>query len=202
MLAVTLTLMAQDTKLSATTLMFLDELNGKVSFTPDAKQIRKLGAKPDELRATTKRFIALPDTIGDEVYISAFITLGDASAEPAVEALGVQLRARFDGGLYTALIPVYKIEELAELDAVVNIEVATIMESTTVTAREKTNVDDVLTYSESARAAGLPNAYDGSGVVLGITDTGVDFQHIAFKDANGNYRMKRAYVYDGETVHR
>jgi minor extracellular serine protease Vpr len=64
-------------------------------------------------------------------------------------------------------------------------------------ARKKTNVDDVLTHSADAVTAGLPNAYDGSGVLLGVIDTGIDFQHIAFKDASGNSRIKRAYVYDG-----
>lgn len=34
-------------------------------------------------------------------------------------------------------------------------------------------------------------------MVLGVIDTGIDFQHKAFKDANGNYRLKRAYVYNG-----
>ena len=34
-------------------------------------------------------------------------------------------------------------------------------------------------------------------MVLGIVDTGIDFQHIAFKDKDGNSRIKRAYIYNG-----
>ena len=36
-------------------------------------------------------------------------------------------------------------------------------------------------------------------MVLGVIDTGIDFQHIAFKDKNGNSRIKWAYVYDGKS---
>ena len=43
----------------------------------------------------------------------------------------------------------------------------------------------------------LQQGYDGKGVVLGVIDTGIDFQHIAFKDKDGNSRIKRAYVYNG-----
>lgn len=42
--------------------------------------------------------------------------------------------------------------------------------------------------------APLPQAYDGSGVIMGIIDTGTDFTHPDFKDALGNSRIK--YLWD------
>lgn len=101
--------------------------------------------------------------------------------------------------LLTTLIPVEKIEAVADIATVSRINVASKMQTFTDAAREVSNVDDVLTYSTDARSAGLPNAYDGTGVLLGVIDTGIDFQHIAFKDKNGNSRIKRAYVYNGST---
>lgn len=41
---------------------------------------------------------------------------------------------------------------------------------------------------------GLPQAYDGTGVVAGVFDSNFDFTHPAFLDANGNTRVK--YYYD------
>ena len=55
-------------------------------------------------------------------------------------------------------------------------------------------------FSNDAIASGLLKKYDGTGVVLGVIDTGIDFQHIAFKDKNGNSRIKRAYVYNGSSA--
>lgn len=41
---------------------------------------------------------------------------------------------------------------------------------------------------------GLPQAYDGTGVVAGVFDSSFDFTHPAFLDADGNTRVK--YYYD------
>ena len=39
-------------------------------------------------------------------------------------------------------------------------------------------------------AAPLAQAYDGSGIILGFIDTGIDFNHGDFKDANGKSRIR------------
>lgn len=189
-------------KLSVTTQLFLDELKGEISFERNTQNEKKLGLKPVDMdlrwnRKHRDRMIATPDTIDGEIYISAFIRLEDDSQLSELEALGVQVQCSFDNGLITANIPVDKINEVASISNVQRVNVASLMTPATYKAREATHVDDLLTLSNDAISSGLTNKYDGTGVVLGVIDTGIDFQHIAFKDKNGNSRIKRAYVYNG-----
>ena len=192
-------------KLSISTQIFLQELSGEMELdvSPTVKAREKVRGlhpvAPDAMRKYD-RFVARPDTIDGQVYMSCFITLDDVSNTSELKALGVKVQETFTRGRITALIPVDKIEEVSDLANVKRVKAATLMRPSTFIARQKTNTDDVITLSTDAIAEGLTKKYDGSGVVLGIIDTGIDFQHIAFKDKDGNYRMKRAYVYNGTSA--
>ncbi|MBQ6188376.1 MAG: S8 family serine peptidase [Prevotella sp.] len=192
-------------KFSITTQMFLSEMRGDIKMESPSR-VRKapgqMTAKERQLERMHKydRFIAEPDTIKGKVYISAFIRLDDNTDVSELEAMGVEVQCKFDNGLVTANIPVDKLEEIGGITNVKRISVARRMRPFTDKVREATNVDDVLTQSADAIAEGILNKYDGTGVLLGIIDTGIDFQHIAFKDKNGNSRIKRAYVYNGSNA--
>ena len=186
-------------KMSVSTLMFLDEMAGKISF--DEPTPTRLAAKHRQpIEGAIGRPIAKPDTIDGKVFISAFVRVTDDAAIGELESLGVQIMSTFDDGLITALIPIDGVEAVADIEGVSRIEVGEPMQLDTDLARQASNVDDVLTNSQDAQLAGLQQIYDGSGVILGVIDNGIDFQHIAFKDKNGNTRVKRAYCYNGSTT--
>ena len=185
-----------------TTQMFLQELKEK-TVAPQSKPRHTVPFKrAEEMQKMAKRsrLIASPDTVGGVAYISCFIHLKDVGDLNEVRSLGVVVEETFNGlSFITARVPVNQIEQLSKIDNVSLIKVAQRMTPMTDVAKQKTNADDVLTLSADAIAQGVTSKYDGTGVVLGVIDTGIDFQHIAFKDKNGNSRIKRAYVYDGST---
>lgn len=183
-------------KFSLTTRMFLSE---QQQTEQPAKAPQRT---PGQLqRKQTRGIIARPDTIGNTVYIACFIHLADPSNLSEVEALGVHIQSTFPNlDFVTARVPVNQLEALAAIDNVTKIRVAKQMRPTTDVARQFTNVDDLLLLSQDATAMGITTKYDGTGIILGIIDTGIDFQHIAFKDKDGNSRIKRAYIYDGNGV--
>lgn len=187
-------------KFSASTQMFLLEQQEQAeqSLAPQQAPVRITADEPSG--SMPSRMIASPDTINGTAYISCFIHLADPSDLTAVCALGVLVEETFDGlNFITASVPVAQLEALAGVENVTYIKVAELMQPMTDVAREFTNVKDLLTLSESAASRSIDKRYDGSGIILGIIDTGIDFQHIAFKDKNDNSRIKRGFIYNGST---
>ena len=173
---------------------------GQEAQGPQKAPTGPIDLKPIGRPVKQQKFVADPDTIDGKVYISAFVRLTDGTTADALEAKGVQVQCKFQNGLVTALIPIDSLVSVGTLATVSRINAATCMSLASDKAREASNVDDVITNSADAVAKGLSKKYDGTGVVLGVIDTGIDFQHIAFKDKNGNSRIKRAYVYDGRSA--
>ena len=163
-----------NSKLSISTQMFLDELQGNLSF--DQAPVTRLNApgQPQQLLKTVERPYVTPDTIDGKVYISSFVHVTDDEAISMMECLGVVIETRFQNGLLTALLPVDKIREVAAVEGVKRIEVSPVMQLATDESRKASNVDDVLSYSPAAMAAGLPKGYDGRGVILGVIVRGID----------------------------
>ena len=188
---------AQSDKYAWTTRYFLDEQRRLSEQTAQAQQAPARGGR-NSVADQPERVVAEPDTIDGVAYISCFVHLQDPSDLSAVQAMGVRVESTFDGlDFITARVPVAQLEALAEVENVTLISVGQLMQQMTDVAREQTGTNYLLSNTSAAQERGLAMAYDGTGVVLGIIDTGIDFGHIAFKDKNGHSRIKRAYVYDG-----
>lgn len=135
-----------------------------------------------------KRHAAISQVRGQEM-VDVFITLHDSQNISRITALGGVIGARFTG-LVTAQVPVVKLQAIAALDEVEQVSIAEMMESNVDTTRSVTSVN----YVAEGLQHGLPANYDGKGVVFGIIDSGIDFNHAAFQDSLGNTRIKCVYM--------
>ena len=163
-----------------TELFLLEQRQATDSISGQHAPERRLSAGQQQ------RLIASPTTIGGTTYISCFIYLQDPTDLSALRALGVRVMKSFKGlNFITADVPVDQLEALAAIDNVTSIKVSPVAQPTTAMAREKTNVTPLLANTEMAQQRGLNTTYDGSGVVLGVIDDGIDFRHIAFQNADG-----------------
>ena len=182
-------------KMSSSTQLFIAERDGKISLDVQMPGPKLMSRAPLLRTQPVDRYIARAERVNGRDMVPAFIHINPIYASK-LETLGVIIQERFDNQV-TAMIPVDKIERIAEVAEVQEVDVARKMKKLTDKARYYTNTDDVLSYSSSAVQAGLPQAFKGAGVVVGVIDGGIDFQHNMFKDANGNYRIKRAYIARG-----
>ena len=180
-------------KLSGSTQLFIAERDGQISLDIE-QEGATIPTRAPLLRAKrVERVIAPAEKINGIMMVSAFIHV-DPNATAQIESLGVIIQERFKN-FVVAMIPVDKIESVAQIAAVRQVNVARKMSLNTDMSRYYTNTLQVLDYS-NAVTSGLSCAFKGEGIVVGVIDTGIDFQHDMFKDANGNTRIKKAYVSD------
>ena len=182
-------------KLSASTQLFIAERDGLISLDIELPGPKMMSRAPLKRTQPIDRYIAPAERMNGMDMVSAFIHINPNYAYK-LETQGVIIQESFKE-FVVAMIPVDKIERIAEIADVQEINVARKMKLKTNMARYYTNTDDVINFSNDAVTAGLPQAFKGTGVVVGVIDDGIDFQHTMFKDANGNSRIKRAYIARG-----
>ena len=90
--------------------------------------------------------------------------------------------------LGTAFVKISELPLLENEECVLYIDAGETMSSEVDNARASTNVDEVHTGAST-----LNNSYKGNGVLVGIIDRGFDYNHINFKDEDGNFRITRIW---------
>ena len=172
MMALSLSLaLNANNKLSAPTKMFLQERLNGVTQSPDTKSTH-----------------VMPKTVNGVEYITCFISLNSSSFSE-LEKMGVKVTGKYNDFI-SASIPVNKLEEVANLKIVKQVAISRNARLFTDVAKGIVNADKAWDGTNY----GLPQGYEGEGVVLGIIDDGIQFNHRAFLDDNGNTRVKAVYM--------
>lgn len=120
--------------------------------------------------------------------ISAFITLDNGNDAALLRSHGAHITARM-GNTVSVTLPASRLEDIASLPGVSLVSPAQRLTLCNDTARS-------VSHGDSVRLADLSRLtpYTGRGVVVGMVDVGFDFNHINFKDENGNSRVARVYM--------
>ncbi len=122
-----------------------------------------------------------------KTYISAFIKFNDDAAIDSLTALGAIVRTR-TASFATVYLPIDRAEEISELPNVDYVEMGSPVNVRMDEAKKATNADDVLNGN------GLPQAFDASGVIVGVIDNGFEFGHPDFYDkAKTELRIRRVW---------
>ena len=119
------------------------------------------------------------------------MTPGHQAAELA--ELGYEIEADL-GDIAVIRLPLDKVEELAGLTTVQSISFGDQATPDLNYARPSGQVTDV---QNGFAFDGKKMSFDGSGVIVGMMDTGLDANHINFKNDDGSSRIQRLYYMTG-----
>lgn len=145
---------------------------------------RVLSAKSRlQLAQTQSKFSA----IGENQSFDAFIEVGDDFTVAQLKELGIQVYMRV-GNILTARIPLNALPRLGNQCDVHRVTMAQPMSLCNDTARYLCRVD------AAHEGISLPATYTGKGIIVGMIDVGIDFNHINLCDSNGVSRVAGAYM--------
>lgn len=119
--------------------------------------------------------------------IHCYIYFSSTEALSEIEDMGADINNIVDN-IATISIPLSLIDDIRSINGIERVEAATPIFTTLNKVREHSAIDDVHSGID------LPSPYTGKGVVVGIIDLGIQFDHINFYDTNGNLRIKRAWL--------
>jgi subtilisin family serine protease len=97
------------------------------------------------------------------------------------------------GNIITAQVPVNRVYEIAELNSIIRIDLPSKMKSLNDEAIKKIRADKVHNGDSP-----LDMAYNGRDVVVGIIDSGIDFNHPDFKDPYDSTKSRIVFLWDQE----
>jgi len=130
-------------------------------------------------------------TVGAGSY-RAFIDVNDGSVIAGLESMGVKIMGEFNG-LIVAEVPAVSLRRVAAMAAVRQVSIARPLSLCNDSARTCSQVEPI------HQAADLACPLFGDGVIVGIIDTGIDFNHVNFQDKEGRSRVCAVYLPEDTT---
>ena len=162
-------------------------------------QRRSQGGPAIDTAAVKKRIFVNFNSDGTLQWMSVIAMMNEGGECPTerLQQMGIEV-VHVLGRMVTMRVPADKLQLLEQVEEFTYVMPDEIKDRMNDAARKATGVDDV-NNTASAQAQQLPKAYTGKGVVTGIIDGGIDFNHAAFYDAEGNSRVVKVIYVDSKT---
>lgn len=126
-------------------------------------------------------------TVNGSQYEKVLVTLKEGATVDDFE--GYDIDCNIGNKFLVVNLPIDEICSFSELDAVKTLTCGEVFEPCLDQTLKSTKMDIV-----HAGGEGLPQAFDGTGVIAGLFDTGIDPNHAMFRGPDGtSYRVKRFF---------
>lgn len=176
-------------------------LTAQNKITPEGLRLLNDYRAQESVREAASRGMATPAkfyTHSDAEIpstVCALVTLESEGGAEALRAAGYEVESVI-GRVAIVNMPVSRTESLAAMPQVVQISMGKELTPMLNKARAASHVTEVQEGTD------LPQAYDGTGVIAGLMDTGLDPNHVNFRNADGkgDSRVKMVWTVTGRNA--
>lgn len=116
--------------------------------------------------------------VSNKIFVSMLFELNNKGRKAELANLGVEINSSA-GSIVSVEIPLDRLEEILSLDFISRASVQRKYKPNLDSSRKSIKADLV------HQGISLPSAFNGEGVIIGIFDTGIDWQHPDFGDESG-----------------
>ena len=164
---------------------------GIKQFFAEREMLQSLVLKNNSLsQLGIKPTFVSPHRVNGVDMLEAFIDFDSPDALTMAKAHGLVVNCEFDD-FATAMVPVDRLIEISQLPGI-NVEISKLVDLCTDSTLSVTHAGQVIHGTQN----GLRHDYDGTGVIVGMIDSGFDYQHLAFRSSDDVSRTRIVRVYD------
>lgn len=186
-------------KLSSTITDMLNNVNQQIAEAQSAQKGMSLTSKastvcPVDTAAIQKNLVVSFNADGTVRTVDVIATLAEGAICPTaiLEAKGIRVKDQVRKFVFLE-VPTEQLTFLETLEEFVSLTENPVYHPMTDKSRSVINVSNINGIDSESYTFDIP--YTGKGVVVGIVDAGMDYNHIAFKDSEGNTRVKKVVDY-------
>lgn len=172
------------------------KMDAKVSMLMHYALEQQAKITSDEVVSPSKLLDVLITDIdaSGELHVKLFVRTTDLGA--ALESIeGLEVLGTF-GEVASIRVPALQLERLASLETVSRIEAM----NRRAPLNDNANDDTRVTELHQFRSTAVPNGYLGEGVIVGVIDTGIDFNHPDFRNESGTRILYIRETSEGQTT--
>lgn len=149
---------------------------------------------PVDTAAIQENMVVSFNADGTVKTVDIMATLAEGATCPTenLEARGIRVKDIVRKFVFLA-VPTEQLTYLETLREFVSLNKNAVYHTMTDKVRHATHVSDINGIDNATHTFNIP--YTGKGVVVGIVDEGLDFNHIAFRDSEGKTRIKKVVYY-------
>lgn len=186
-------------KLSSEITDMLNSVNQQIAEAQQQNRSNSLGSPakqscPVDTAAIQYNMVVSFNADGTVKTVDVVATLAEGATCPtaALEAKGIKVKDQIRKSVFL-VVPTDQLEYLETIEEFVSLSENAVYHPMTDNVRKVVNVSDINGIDSETYTFDVP--FTGQGVVIGVVDAGIDYNHIAFKDCEGNTRLKKVVHY-------